>query len=131
MWKVILASTILLLTLTGCTGLISMKKNNSNAIEKRTAEEILTDDPAADIFQYNGLIYSKSKNKEIDDEISLEKGKQVSEIKKQTTDHDDFIDGTATLLTIGTKIYQVTGQGLAVLAIIKYGKVIIYLAEIT
>ena len=130
MWKVILVSIILLLTSTGCMGLISINKDNNNSIEKRTAEEILTENPEADIFQYNGLIYSNSNNEDIDENVNLEKGKQVSETTKKSTNHVEFLNGTATNLAVGTKIYQVPGEGLAVLTVIKNGKRIIYLAEI-
>lgn len=130
MQKIILLGLLLLFTCTGCVGLLSVKDKNSYTIEKWTAKEILTEDPEADIFQYNGLIYSNTHQKEFEQDVNLEKGKQISKIIKQTTDSAKFVDGSATKLPVDTKIYQVPDQGLAVLTIIKNDQRFVYIAEI-
>lgn len=132
MWRIFLASIVVLITCSGCVGHLFMNRDNINAIEKQTAKEILTNDHDADIFQYNGLIYtsSSSHTKELFEDVNLDKGKQISQIIRQSNDHNEFIDGVATKLPIGTEIYQVPGEGLAVLTVVIDGERIFYIAAI-
>lgn len=133
MRRIVLASVILLLTFTGCDGLASMtQEENNNTIKKVTAKDVLTEDHDADIFQHNGLIYTNSNGykSELDEDINLEKGKQISEVVKKSSDFEKFGNGVATNLPVGTKIYQVPGQGLIVLTVEIDDERIIYIAII-
>ena len=125
----IFVSMFLLITGTGCNGLKSTA-SEKHTIGSTTALEILTKDSEADIFQYNGLIYSHAATADWAQEINHKKGRQISEIINQTTASDEFRNGTASKLPVGTKIYQIPGEGLALLTIEKNGKIIIYIALI-
>jgi hypothetical protein len=79
---------------------------------KVTARDVLKQNPDADIFQYEGFIYSNVTELEWFDERreNLAKGKMLGEIKKQSTRSFGFKDFTATKAPVGTKIYS-SSQG--------------------
>lgn len=116
----------------GCAGLKSKTREGDHIIEKRTAKDVLSERSDADIFQHNGFIYTHSKQHdgEFDQDVNLEKGKQISEVVKKSSDFEKFEDGVATHLPVGTKIYQVPGEGLIVLTVVIDGERIIYIAII-
>lgn len=95
-----------------------------------TAADILDDDHEADIFQYNNLIYINASTIEWVQEDTYEKGPEIEEIRKQSVESDEYTDGTASKLPIGTKVFQVVGNGQLLLMIEKNGEEIIYLALI-
>lgn len=70
-----------------------------------TAQEILENDPKADIFQWNGTIYQT--NIDWVDELVLTEGELVGIVNYHTSNPSDFKDSTANGLPIGTEIYKV------------------------
>jgi len=75
---------------------------------KVTANDVLKQNPDADIFQYNGLIYSNVSDLEwFEEKMELfSKQKLLTEIEKQAKSSFGFKNLTATKLPIGTKIYS-------------------------
>lgn len=92
-----------------------------------TASDILRENIDADIFQYNGLIYINIETVDIDME-NYQKGLPIGNIIKQSTDSNEFKNGTATKLPIGTKIYQTIGKGQSILTIEIKEETLIYIA---
>ncbi len=72
--------------------------------EKPTASEVLSEDSKADIFQFNDTIY-QSDVAWAEKPKSLRR-KKVGEIKRRSSDRDDFDNGTATKLSKGTALYS-------------------------
>jgi len=70
-----------------------------------TAQEILENDPKADIFQWNGTIYET--NIDWVNELVLSEGDFVGVMKYHTSNPTDFVDLSANVLPIGTEIYKV------------------------
>ena len=73
------------------------------------AEEALTLDSNADIFQYEGVIYKT--NIEWVEELSLTKDIQIGEIKAKNNANTDFKDGMSNKLPVGAKIFTTNERG--------------------
>ncbi len=75
---------------------------------KVTAKDVLNQNSDADIFQYNGFIYSNMTDVEWfkNEKEKYVKQNLIGEIEKQSTSSKRFKDFTATKLPIGTKIYS-------------------------
>jgi hypothetical protein len=80
-------------------------------LDNPTPEEILADNENADIFFLNGIVYSNAEHIEWVNEKELTLGEEVGEIKEQTSNSDEFENYSATLLPVGTKIYQPVEKG--------------------
>ena len=72
-------------------------------------EEILTLDPEADIFQFEGVIYKTGINWV--EELTITKGKQVGEIKARNDANMDFEDEMSNKLPVGAKIFSTKERG--------------------
>jgi len=74
------------------------------SINSIDAEEVLTLDSDADIFQFNGVIYKTN----IDwlEELSLTKDAQIGSIKTKNEETTDFIDEMSNKLPVGAKIFS-------------------------
>ncbi|MDW0111162.1 hypothetical protein [Sporosarcina aquimarina] len=102
---VLVAATFMLLTAFGCTNPL-----DTNVVEVHTtgnpdAEEILTLEPEADIFQFEGVIY-KTGNDWVE-EMTLTKEEQVGEITTRNDINTNFENNMANKLPVGAKIYSV------------------------
>lgn len=73
------------------------------------AEEALTLDSDADIFQYEGVIYKT--NIDWVEGLSLTKDIQISEIKTKNDVNTDFKDGMSNKLPVGAKIFTTKERG--------------------
>jgi hypothetical protein len=91
-----------------------------------TAGDISISDKDADIFMLNDVIYINAEDIELVNEEKLSLGEEVLEIKKQTNESSEFVDGVATKLNVGTKIYESFGKGDIYIALVD-GKEIRYL----
>ncbi|MBC1937604.1 hypothetical protein HCA69_14595 [Listeria grandensis] len=77
-----------------------------------TATEILSENPNADIFQLDDVVYET--NIDWVDDLEVTKYNQIGEIKKTfSMKHPlkEFENGDATQLTSGTKIFRVKERG--------------------
>lgn len=69
------------------------------------AEEVLTLDSEANIFQFNDIIYQT--NIDWVDELTVTKDEQIGEITDKSGDIQVFKNGTANKLEVGSEIYSV------------------------
>lgn len=109
-----------LFTLASCTSV-------TEHISTIDAEEVLRLDPEADIFQHDNIIYKA--NIDWVEELTLNQGDEVAEITHQADDPDDFENGTANQLPVGTLIYSASGRSDILLADVD-GELIPYLANV-
>ncbi|MGE7111775.1 hypothetical protein [Lysinibacillus sp. NPDC047702] len=93
--KLILCNVMFLLVLAGCSSAIP---------DNPTARSFLKENPQADIFQYNQLIYSKITEPELANE-NLIRSVKLGKIKKMTSSSLFFKNFYATKLSIGTEIF--------------------------
>jgi hypothetical protein len=89
------------------------------------AEEVLTLDPYANIFQYDGVIYKTN----IDwlEKLTLTKDVQIGKIKTKNDTNADFKDEMSNKLPVGTKIFSAKERG-DILIVEFEGKSLKYLA---
>ena len=99
----------ILLTAVGCSNSSITRTAETDTTENPDAKEILTLEPEADIFQFDGVIYKTG----IDwiEELTLTKGEQVGEIKTRNDTDTNFENDMSNKLPIGSKIYSATEAG--------------------
>ena len=115
------------LTVVGCSNSSNTGKIEVHTTENPDAKEILTLDPEADIFQFDGVIYQTG----IDwvDELTLTKGEQVGEIKKTRNDTDtNFENEMSNKLPVGAKIFSTIEKEGPILLVESEGEILKYLA---
>ena len=95
-----------LFMISGCS---NEGKTATVAIDSIDAEEVLTLNPDADIFQYDGVIYET--NIDWVEELSLTKDVQIGEIKTKNDSNTDFKDEMANKLAVGAKIFSTKERG--------------------
>lgn len=93
--------SLALITITGCSIGGETTQVSINSID---AKEVLTLDPEADIFQYDGVIYKT--NIDWVEDLSLTKDVQIGEIKAQNDVYTEFNDEMANKLPVGAKIFS-------------------------
>lgn len=96
----ILFTFALFTVLAACT---SNKDISTTSPTKPNAEEVLSQEKDADIFQLNGTIYET--NIDWVDELEVTKSQEIGIIKQKSK--SNFEDGTASTLEKGTKIFSV------------------------
>ena len=108
-------------TITGCSngGEITMV-----SIDSIDAEEVLTLDPDADIFQFDGVIYKT--NIDWVEEVFLTKNVQIGEIKTRNDANTDFKDKMSNKLPVGAKIFSAKERG-DILIVESEGEILKYL----
>ncbi|MDI2586220.1 hypothetical protein OR571_03525 [Psychrobacillus sp. NEAU-3TGS] len=94
-------------------------------IDSIDAEEVLTLDSDADIFQYDGVIYKT--NIDWVEELSLTKDVQIGEIKTKNDANKDFRDEMSNKLPVGAKIFSTKERG-DILIVESEGEIKKYLA---
>ena len=117
---VLIALTLFMIT--GCSNGGETTKLSSDSIN---AGEVLRLDPAADIFQYDGVIYKT--NIDWVEELSLTKDVQIGEIKTKNDTNTDFKDEMANKLPVGAKIFSAKERG-DILIVEVEGEILKYLA---
>lgn len=103
MKRVVLSFAFSIMTvwiLVGCNNEEIMESTS----EKPTAFEVLSEDSKADIFQFNDTIYQSDVAWAEKTEVTQKE--KVGEIKRRSSDKDDFDNGTATKLSKGTVLYS-------------------------
>ena len=94
-------------------------------IDSIDAEEVLTLDPDADIFQFNGVIYQT--NIDWVEKLSLTKDVLIGEIKTKNDANTDFKDEMSNKLPVGAKIFSTKDRG-DILIVESEGEIKKYLA---
>ena len=112
----------------GCTNNGELETNKHGELETNkeetitthnpTVEEILSQDPDADILYLDEIVYAT--NIDWVDELALTKGEEIGEIEKNTTSSKEFINKTANVLPVGTKIYRAKERNGMLIADDKY-----------
>ncbi|MDW0115351.1 hypothetical protein QTL97_14570 [Sporosarcina thermotolerans] len=122
-----------ILTAYGCSSSSGSSSSGTGKLEVHSpgnpsAEEVLTSDPEADIFQFEGLIYVNG----IDwvGELTLTKGAQVGEIKKRNDTDTNFENEMSNKLPVGAKIFSPIEKKGPILLVESEGKILKYHALI-
>ncbi len=108
-------------TITGCSDGGEITKVSIDSID---AEEVLTLDPDADIFQFDGVIYKT--NIDWVEEVFLTKNVQIGEIKTRNDANTDFKDEMSNKLPVGAKIFSAKERG-DILIVESEGEILKYL----
>lgn len=111
-----------LFTITGCS---NGGETTKVSIDRINAEEVLSLDPDADIFQYEGVIYKT--NIDWVEELSLTKDVQIGEIKTKNDTDTNFKDEMSNKLPVGAKIFSAKERG-DILIVEVEGEILKYLA---
>ncbi|MGB3260755.1 hypothetical protein [Paenisporosarcina sp.] len=109
MLSILVILTVVIFVIAGCSQGNSEPESVTVTSENPDANEILNLNPDADIFQWEDVIYST--NIEWVEKLELTKDEQIGKITKNSTNPDDFINGTANTLPVGTKIFSVKETG--------------------
>lgn len=119
---------LILLTAGGCSNSSDKSQTETHTTGNPDAKEILTLDPEADIFQFEGVIYQA----EIDwvEELSLTKDEQVGEIKMRNDRNTDFEDEMSNKLPVGARIFSTLEKEGPILLVESDGEVLKYYALI-
>lgn len=115
-----------LLTAVGCSNSLNTEKIEVHETKNPDAEEVLTLDPEADIFQLDGVIY-KTKIDWVE-ELNLTKGEQVGEIKIRNDSDTDFEDEMSNKLPVGSNIFSTIEKEGPILLVELEGKLLKYYA---
>lgn len=117
---------LILLTAFGCSNSSNAGKSKVHETKNPDAEEILTLDPEADIFQFDGVIYKTGI--EWVEELTLTKNEQVGEIKTRNDIDTNFEDEMSNKLPIGAKIFSTKEKEGPILLVESEGKILKYYA---
>lgn len=126
--RFIILGIISFMIISGC----SANSNYSSRVfnGNPTAKDILEDYNDADIFQYNGLIYSNASDLKWVQEKKPQKGELIGEITRTTNKSRQFKDGVASKLPAGAKIYKTKADGIYRLLVEYEQKQVVYIALI-
>ncbi len=115
-----------LLTAVGCSNSSNTGKIEVHKTENPNAEEILTLDPKADIFQFDDVIYQTG----IDwvEELTLTKDEQVGEIKTRNNTDTNFENEMSNKLPVGAKIFSIIEKEGPILLVESEGEILKYYA---
>jgi hypothetical protein len=120
LFYVLIASALFMIS--GCS---NEGETTTVTIDSIDAEEVLTLNPDADIFQYDGVIYET--NLDWVEELSLTKDVHIGEIKTKSDSNTDFKDEMANKLPVGAKIFSAKERG-DILIVELDGEILKYLA---
>lgn len=132
--RIVAMLLVVLLLLAGCAKVSDSEQfadpcaeNNSCEL---TANEVLDQNPNADIFQLNGVIYSNASNIDWVQQEQLTLGKKIGTITNQYKDGQSFENGMATTLPVGGEIFEPAEKSGPILIIKLDNKEIRYLGLI-
>ena len=125
-FKFLFLVVFVLLTSVGCSNSSDTGKIEVHTTGNPDAKEILTLDPEADIFQFEGVIYETG----IDwvEELTLTKGEQVGEIKTRNDTDTNFENEMSNKLPVGAKIFSTIEKEGSILLVESEGKLLKYYA---
>lgn len=124
-WQLTFLIGIIMVVFSGCS--LSNGSDEEAVYETKNpdAEEVLTLDSEANIFQFNDIIYQT--NIDWVDELTVTKDEQIGEITDKSGDIQAFKNGTANKLEVGSEIYSVQERE-DILIVETEGKELKYLA---
>lgn len=94
----------LLFIFSGCSFIKGKGEEITYETKNPDAEEVLTLEPDANIFQHDNTVYQT--NIDWVDELTVTKDEQVGEIKKKNETDTTFENEMSNILPVGTKIYS-------------------------
>lgn len=117
---------IVLLTAVGCSNPSGPGEIVVHKTENPNAEEVLTLDPDADIFQFDGVIYLTG----VDwvEELTLTKDEQIGEIKTRNDTDTNFENEMSNKLPVGAKIFSTLEKEGPMLLVESEGELLKYYA---
>lgn len=99
-----------------------------SSLDALTAEEVLEEDPDADIFQYEGVIYKT--DGELAEDVGLTQGGLIGKIDKKDEDATEFEDGLANELMPNVKIYETNEEDLTTVLVEVRSDLYVYYAQV-
>lgn len=97
--------SVLLFTIIGCLNEgKTTTTTETETFDSIDAEEVITLDPDADIFQFDGVIYKT--NIEWVEDLTITKASQIGEIKTKNEKDTNFKNEVSNKLPVGTKIFS-------------------------
>ncbi|OIJ17222.1 hypothetical protein BKP37_01450 [Anaerobacillus alkalilacustris] len=126
--KSLLILFLIIITLSACNNEQQLKMGEEEQlyIGSPTANEILSKNKREDIFLMNEVVYVNAEKIDWVKKADLTLGNAVFEVVRQSNDGEDFTEGTATKLPVGTKIYKTNEKGDIYIAVVD-GREIRYL----
>ncbi len=121
----IIVWVVLLALITGCSSETQKKAEKVQEeaaviyIGNPTVDQVLTKYQQTDIFLMNDIVYVNSEEIDWVKALDLTIGEEVMEITSQSKNSETFIEGTASILPIGTKIYKPLEKGDIYIAVVK------------
>ena len=105
--RIIVSFFIGLILITGCSQSVGNNaKSRAEATHNPTAEEVLTQNADADIFQFQGIVYENADHVDWVQQEKLTSGERVGKITKPYQEGLPFEDGMATKLPEGAEIFE-------------------------
>ena len=95
--------SVLSFTIIGCSN-EGKTTTSTETFDSIDAEEVITLDPDADIFQFDGVIYKT--NIEWVEDLTITKDSQIGEIKTKNEKDTNFKNEVSNKLPVGTKIFS-------------------------
>lgn len=119
---------LVLLISFGCSDSDHTSNTQVHQTKNPDAEEVLSLDPEADIFQFEGVIYTTG----IDwvEELTLTKDEQVGEIRVRNDTDTHFVNEMSNKLPVGAKIFSPKEKHGPILLVELEGKILKYYALI-
>jgi len=105
--KIIISFFIGMFLLTACSQSVENNaESRARVTHNPTAEEVLTQNADADIFQFEGIVYENADHVDWVQQDELTRGERVGKITKQYQKGLPFEDGMATKLPEGAEIFE-------------------------
>jgi hypothetical protein len=128
--KIYMMIFICLMMLTACNESKATNQHLTQPTHNPTANEVIKQNPNADIFQLNGILYKNASNIEWVETADLTIGEPVGTITEPYKEGATFKDSMGTKLPIGTQIFEPVKKNGPILIIKLAGKEIRYLGLI-
>ena len=103
---------------------------NDIELANPSASTYLSDHPSADIFLKGNIVYKNAEQIDWIKDASLKLGKKVMTINKVSSNENDFENGTATKLSVGTEVYEPEKKNGHVLIAVVNGEKVPYIGLI-
>lgn len=99
-----------------------------STLDALSAEEVLAEDPDADIFQYEGVVYKTEG--ELAEDVGVTLKELIGKVTKKVDADTEFEDGMATELMPNVKIYSTNEEDLTVLLVEVHNDKYVYYAQL-
>jgi len=104
------------------------EETDLSSLDALTAEEVLAEDPDADIFQFEGVVYKTEG--ELDEDVGVTLKELIGKVTKKVDSDTEFEDGMANELMPNVKIYSTNEKDLTVLLVEVQDEKRVYYAQV-